>query len=441
MTHIGYLHISGFKAIDQFEMEPKRMNLITGRNNMGKTSLLQSIDLIFNPDNISYLAKNLDKVINENNTTASIEGEFYKRQQTLTSYASEIDHGNRHREIGLREPTEREVLELFSNIFNEIIELNEDYPVRFSGQVFESMSTADIDDYKENIQNTLYESINEISEERITSSMRDDIIVLEINGELYPYVHLGDNFNDLRGEIIDKSIAKIAEMHSIGPMENEDGKSTIYRELSQNFRRLLAPRFGGDRFVGKNPPMIKGVKLISEPKTKPKSLNLNQENAAVRRSDIEDYLKENNIVNNLKDFSFNRLVFKDDDHKDEVPYEFMGAGFKTIVSILWELFDQNNIGDVLLLEEPDIHMHPGYVEKLIRELIQITIEKDIQLFITTHNRDMIEGFFSSSLARTHGEYLVENFQLIQLSENISKSLNYKQAKEEVEEVNSDLRGI
>lgn len=436
MTCINHLRISGFKAINQLEVDAKRINLITGKNNMGKTSLLESADLIFNPGNISHFSENLDKVIHEDSSSASLKCEFSKRQQTLNSFHG--DYNGEHREVGLRRPDKEEVIRSFSNIIDDVLDLNKDYPIRVNRSFIEKIQVESSDLYTEELQDILRESVTEISEERIISNIRDDLIILEIEGEKHPFIHLGDNFSHLRSSIVQIALDKLYD--KIGLSESDE-KEQYQRELKHSFRSMLAPRFGRGRFVGKPPSEIGGVHLVKEPTADPDDLDLNQENAAVRTSDIEEYLKKNDIVSNLKDFSFDRLVFQENDEKDEVPYEFMGSGFKTIVGILWELFDQGKEGDVLLLEELDVHMHPGYVENLLRELIEITKNKDIQLFITTHNVDMIEGFFSPSLRRTYGEYLVENFQLMQLSGKIPKTLDYTQAGEEIEEVNSDLRGI
>lgn len=436
MTRINHLRVSGFKAIDELEVNAKEINLITGRNNMGKTSLLESLDLVFNPRNIGHFSENLDKVIHEDSSSASIDCEFRKRQQTLASFSE--DSTGEHREIGLRKPNPDEVIRYFSEIVEEILDLNEDYPIRISNSIITKMETEDAETYKDDLQEILREGVAEISEERILSKMSNNLIVLEIEGETYPYIHLGDSFSQLRNTIVQIAIEKLYDW--IDLRENSE-KEQHQRELRHGFRSMLAPRFGGSRFVGEQPPEIGGVHLVKDPTANPDKMDLNQENTAVRTSDIEEYLKENKIVKNMEDFSFDRLVFQEDDEKDEVPYAFMGSGFKTIVGILWELFDQEKEGDVLLFEESDVHMHPGYVENLLRQLIEISRKKDLQLFITTHNVDMIEGFFSPTLRRTHGEYLEDSFQLIQLSGKIPKTLNYDQAGEEVEEVNSDLRGI
>ena len=45
---IKELKIENFKGISYLKFSPKKINLIVGRNNTGKTSVLEAIDLLFN---------------------------------------------------------------------------------------------------------------------------------------------------------------------------------------------------------------------------------------------------------------------------------------------------------------------------------------------------------------------------------------------------------
>jgi AAA15 family ATPase/GTPase len=170
-------------------------------------------------------------------------------------------------------------------------------------------------------------------------------------------------------------------------------------------------------------------------------VDLDSKNAAIRTSDIEDYLQRNEIVEKLNDFSFDKLVYSDEGEKYEVPYESMGDGFKTIVGILWELHAGSGTKEVLLLEEPERHMHPGYVYNVVDQMIELVKQLDLQLFITTHNTDLIEAFLSDKFDKKRQKYLRDHFKLIQLTEPVHRTLDYDSAKEEVNNLNVDLRGI
>lgn len=440
MTTIERLRVAGIKSIDQIELNPNQINLITGRNNVGKTSLLESIDFLFNPGNIEHLRGNLDKIINEGSGAGSIECEYRKGQMTLDSYDNTSDTNTIHDEIGLRQPNDSEVIEYSMDIINNILEINEGYPMGVGTEVSEIEVAQTVSNIREDTEEIMSEVVAGLSEKEIISNMRDNIIILEVDGDVHPYIHLGQGYNNLRRKVVDRCIEQAIQNIQIESFSEEDTKN-IRNTLSHDFRRLLAPRFGGDQFVEDDPRQIEGVTLIRDPKLNSNSTSLSEDRSAIIASDIEDFLKDSDIIDNLNDFSFNKIVYTEDNSKHEVPYEFMGDGFKSIVGCLWHLFDNRTTRNVLLLEEPDVHMHPGYVEKLVRQLIKLAKEENIQLFITTHNLDMIESFLSEPLEESHGDYLRSNFQIVQMTGKIHRELDYEQGKEEVQELNSDLRGI
>lgn len=66
---INNISINNFKGIDSLKFEPKTINIIVGRNNTGKTSILESIACAFIPD--------------------FIEENFNAKPATLINYLSE----------------------------------------------------------------------------------------------------------------------------------------------------------------------------------------------------------------------------------------------------------------------------------------------------------------------------------------------------------------
>lgn len=63
------------------------------------------------------------------------------------------------------------------------------------------------------------------------------------------------------------------------------------------------------------------------------------------------------------------------------PYDKLGAGFRQVFTILMYLF--NPLYTVLLLEEPEIHLHPALQKKLLYIFEHENI--DNQIFMTTHS--------------------------------------------------------
>lgn len=449
MTEITDIRIRGFKAIEELEVEPSQINLITGRNNTGKTSVLESIDLAFNPDTIKKFSVSPEKVININSESSLVDIEFYKSQRKLDEFEGS-DGSNQHRSVALRQPDDEESLNIFTKVIQEILALNEEYPVRrrehrlmASPEISEILVEGSAEDFDDLVQDLLEDSLNEISEDTLLPNVTNSSLILQVDGEEFSFMYLGEFYEEIREKLTKSSISKF---HSNIPENKlteltEEQSHDLNRFLRRTFESRLAPRFGSSRFVGESPESLEGVKFVKHPSIGAEEVDVTQENAAVKISDIEDYLKDNDIVEDLNDFSFDKLVFEEEGEKYEIPYSFMGEGFRTIVGLLWELFSAERQEDVLLLEEPDVNLHPGYIENLLYELVEIVKTENIQLFITTHNLDFIEAFFSDRMAESQEEYLKQNFTIIQLTEPVPRTLDYTSAQEEIEELGIDLRGI
>lgn len=159
---------------------------------------------------------------------------------------------------------------------------------------------------------------------------------------------------------------------------------------------------------------------------------------------IEEILKSDIILPNLKRFDFTELVFDTVNGTKTVKFSMMGEGFQTLVAILAILKSNENSKSVILLEEPEIHMHPGYVTELVKYISQISSSLKIQLFITTHSSDLIQSLFNQEQPQIQ-EFLRRNLVLLRLNKSkdsiIGERMTYKEAKESVYDLELDLRGI
>lgn len=443
MTQLTHLQIDGFKTIKELEVEPTQINLITGRNNSGKTSLLESIDLSFNPKNVSMYEENAQNLVHFEEDYCSIEISYKEQQTRITDYTKEAKPGL-ERNVGLREPTEREVIEILYRTLSDILELNEEYPL--SPSPLHSTSIEDQDEganLDELMRDKLQDNISNLSEEELlTSGASENILILQVDGDEYPFIYLGEYYDRLKEYIINQSIRELVE--EIDSQDIDPGiENRIHeQDLERSFYRLLTPRFGKARFVGEKPPSLSGADFIRRVNGSAENFDLDQENSAVRMAKIEQYLKENDIIKGLQDFSFDKVVIKEPNQEPyEVPYEFLGKGVKIVIRVLWALFDDEKRGNILLLEEPENHMHPGYIENLVGELIDISKNRGIQLFITTHNLDLINAFFSPQMKGQREQYIEEEFSLIQMTDPIPKVMNYEEARQKTDELDLDLRGV
>lgn len=93
---------------------------------------------------------------------------------------------------------------------------------------------------------------------------------------------------------------------------------------------------------------------------------------------------------NLTDDEFIKITIKPE-HTKEVDLCLMGSGFLQILEIfstLQFINNRNNCLNVILIDEPDSHIHSNLQINLLQELLA---EENLQIFVITHNENLIDS--------------------------------------------------
>jgi len=161
--------------------------------------------------------------------------------------------------------------------------------------------------------------------------------------------------------------------------------------------------------------------------------------------DIESIIKEHNVIKNLESLDFDYVAFKDGSERKIIPFSFLGDGFKAIVGLLWYLSSKNIKNKIVLLDEPETHMHPGYIQELLKILIKFSDELNIQFFISTHSGDLIDSLFNENFSPEEQKYLEKELTVLRMEKidnySIPEYLNYSDAEYTKNTLLLDLRGI
>lgn len=116
---------------------------------------------------------------------------------------------------------------------------------------------------------------------------------------------------------------------------------------------------------------------------------------------------------NFADDEYIKISIKPE-HTKEVDLSLMGSGFLQILEIfstLQFISNRNNCLNVILIDEPDSHIHSNLQINLLNELLA---EENIQVFIITHNENLIDS------VSEQGNILFINEQIKNLGE-VNKS--------------------
>lgn len=227
------------------------------------------------------------------------------------------------------------------------------------------------------------------------------------------------------------------------------GKVEIYN--SEGISQLIfAPKkmniIVGRNGVGKSAVLRVIEKQYSSPNTD--ITHILYENAKYYFSSPERILIAEKILKkcglcDLEELNTDYIIFTHDTTQ-KIPYIKTGSGFKSLVGLVLKLIDNPISNRIILLNNPDIRMGFDYLITLASIIIKFSIEQNIQFFITTHNRDLLDIFFDEYLSEKEETYLKNELTILRI-ERIKQYthatyLNYDEAKEE-RKLYLDLRGL
>lgn len=437
---IENVHVSGFKAIDEIEFEPGQITLVTGPNNSGKTSLLEAIRLGVDPTSLREFGDETNKIINTNSSSVAVSvGRTDEAEQNAVTAKLRRLSG------------EKATQALINSIAYNVPRSPPIYHRIQESEYNEARATSDLSEIIRSVLATEMEITSEVAS--------NQVLLFTIRGNEIPYVFgkQGRPILPLRvGSDISKKIYESGRFDklrlSLSPDNSPDGLN--FGEISGQIGELKRDRIGEtgyfreirdalqypvNRFGGESPDDRGSCKFVRRPSEVSPSDPPEQDDGMRRMSEIRDLLNAIDVSDSIDTLSFDQVVFEGEDGRYQVPYEFTGDGFQAIVKLLWVLFDTDELPDVLLLEEPDTHMHPEYVRQLVRQLTEFVRREGIQLFVTTHDIDMIRSFFDA-VDPEQQEFLEENFRLLQMDPELPQMYDYEDAREVAMEMQIDLRG-
>ena len=337
---IKKLTITNFKGIDSINFEPKTINLIVGRNNTSKTSILQAIDLLFNTDKLRSYRKNFSGLIKVNSDSSEVIAELTKGKSTFKIERPDLK--------------------------TTFIEFKKELEKRVMSDHLLSMGLKKKDITTE-ANEALNRTLDDFIDDKILTDLSKEGIILIKGDKKEPYFWFGSEKNNrLLNKLLNKTLTWIREKHPNKQLGREGSwvlDSVMMKTvIKHNEVDVLHPAV----------IFISGLKL--------EDTGMRDEDAVIKIHEIEKYIKKYNLVKNLEEFNFDYLLFKDDAGEIyPIPYEFMGDGFKAIVGLLWHLLSEKTKNKIVLIEEPENHMHPGYIRELVSYMIKFS--KDLKLTI------------------------------------------------------------
>jgi AAA15 family ATPase/GTPase len=141
------------------------------------------------------------------------------------------------------------------------------------------------------------------------------------------------------------------------------------------------------------------------------------------------------FIENYEPFKNSSFVIKENENI-QVPLNSIGSGFEMIFSLIYSYYlsIQNNRKIIILIDEPELHLHPDIQKKFVEFLLKIS--KNSQVILTSHSPIFVKQLLYNDKVKTiiiNNDKSVSNigdFKLTYLSSNEINYLAFGLATEE-----------
>ena len=380
------LKISNFAKIEEADIKIDGITVICGDNDTGKSTIGKILFSIFNFDNY----KNL--VIEENLK--------YKIFNILKKLNIKNKFG-----VPLIIPRNSPIIDKIFNYINLANTISSDELIDILKNNIKEI-TSIVDD---KIFNEIAENILEII------SIKNSKLILEIMGNYF-----GDIFEYQINNLFNKNTNAVLELEIKKQKMNIEFKNDKCVKFNSDFNIIH------NAFYIDNPFIVNYI-----------NSNINTDNFILEKT-IHDFISDDNknvfdsvknkeilekVYDVLNSIMNSKIINKDDDfylHYNENDIEIklgnLSAGLKSFV-IIKRLLENGSLNekDVLILDEPEIHLHPKW-QLVYAELI-VLLQKyfNLTITITTHSHYFLEAINRYSKKHNIDERV--NFYITELSEN------------------------
>jgi AAA15 family ATPase/GTPase len=413
---IKNIEIEGYKGLSKLKFNPKKINILVGKNNTGKTSVLEAIDLLFYNGHIQ--TKDMHSYLN-----------IYSKNKNIKILA---DVGEKKEKVEIREASELEVITAFSK---DIIKNFLEHFTRKSKISFNEILTKELEKIAEKY----------IDDELRRVLLKNALVLINNKGEEKVYYGFYDYSMMDKVESLIENISNYI-MGRLVPQEQKTEYAKNLRYASEytlySTRGFLENRI---RILSKKKDCIFIKSLINDTAMK-ESFSQRKPEDSERLHRVEKIVKENNLIGNLEELNFDNVLFCTPEGIKAHSFNFLGDGFKSLIGLLWQ-FSSDKIEDtIILFDEPETHMHPGYIRELIKFIIYFSKKMNIQFFITTHSSDVLDIFLCEDMKEDEKDYIKKELSILKMDKikdsiTLAEELDYDDAKENKEELLLDLRGI
>jgi predicted ATP-dependent endonuclease of OLD family len=395
---IKSLYLKNFRAYKDIKVNfDEKMNVIIGQNDIGKSTILEALDIFFGQEVIKiditdwnkekeenkivigiafFVDEELEIIIDSSNTT-KLKDEYLLNQENYLEIFKEFDISN-------------------NKLLKEKIYLNTFYPECYETPLI-NLKIANLKTKLSTIKDEIsnYDDIDKTK----SADIRQALYEYDVTGK----VNLVDKVIDLQkddGKNIWESLQKELPLYFLFQSDraNKDSDSDIQNPLKTATKRIVAD-FEDDFKEIKNSLENKLNQIGIDTIDKMKDMGLDVANSLTPK-----------VTNKNLDTLFSFSLESD----DGIALNKRGSGFRRMVMLNYfraeaerKILEKSNKNVIYAIEEPETAQHPNHQTMLINALLALSNQDNHQIIITTHTPEIAK--------------MVDNNNLILISKDDNKN--------------------
>lgn len=154
---------------------------------------------------------------------------------------------------------------------------------------------------------------------------------------------------------------------------------------------------------------------------------------------LEKFIQENELIAGLERLSRDEVIYHSDNGLVSLPLLAHGDGFIAMIVTISRLLKAKD--GILIIEEPENHLHPRYIQVFADVLIRYSKRLNVQVFMATHSQELVERFISSS--ESEGE--TDLLSILRIARDdkdiIPIAFNTEKASHILNDLLLDIRGV
>lgn len=206
-------------------------------------------------------------------------------------------------------------------------------------------------------------------------------------------------------------------------------KNRLYQTKSGTFNSTRFDRLMNDfnfQYI-KNSDSIEDLNTDLNNKIKKEKIeNTFLEEAINDFEKISGYRVWLDFIDNYTPFKNSSFVLKEKNNM-QIPLSSMGSGFEMIFSLIYTYYltKQNGKNMIILIDEPELHLHPDIQKKFVDFLLDIS--KDFQVILTTHSPILVKQIMYNDCIKSiviNKDKTISSINDLKLSYLSSNEINY-----------------